>query len=203
MMSPLDPRASRSTARLIDAVLVVWLAGWLVAGIFVAIDIHHLGKVAATVGTAGHALRLTAQGLKSFAALPFVGHQLAGVGAQVAAAGRQAQQAAIATEGSVNQLSWLLGMCVVVIPGVPALAVYLPFRVARARESRAVRRALGNEPDRAAVNQYLANRALATLPYHVLRQVSDEPWEEVRAGRYERLAAAELARLGVRVDRGL
>jgi hypothetical protein len=68
--------------------------------------------------------------------------------------------------------------------------------VAGARERRQLTRALagGREPW---LDEVLARRALVHLPYHRLRELSDDPVADVRAGRHAALAAAELEWFGV------
>jgi len=44
---------------------------------------------------------------------------------------------------------------------------------------------------------YLAHGAVSRLPYARLRQISEDPWGDLVAGRHHELAAAELRRLGL------
>jgi hypothetical protein len=43
--------------------------------------------------------------------------------------------------------------------------------------------------------EYLARQAADDLPFRKLRTISDDPWEDIRQGRYEALARVELDRL--------
>ena len=49
------------------------------------------------------------------------------------------------------------------------------------------------------VDEVLARRALVHLPYRRLREISDDPIADLRAGRHEALAAAELEWFGLAV----
>jgi hypothetical protein len=79
------------------------------------------------------------------------------------------------------------------------LLLYLPWRLQLVRDRRAVGTALelAGDDDREALMEVLARRAAARLPYRTLQRVSADPWEDIRSGRYEPLARAELARLGI------
>jgi hypothetical protein len=43
----------------------------------------------------------------------------------------------------------------------------------------------------------LARRAVDTLPWDRLRELSDDPWRALAVGDYSALADAEIARLGL------
>ena len=76
------------------------------------------------------------------------------------------------------------------------LLLYLPDRVAVARDRRAVAAAVRDElpPELA---ELLARRAIVHVPLHRLRLTSEDPQGDLMAGRYEDLARAELRRLGI------
>ena len=76
------------------------------------------------------------------------------------------------------------------------LLLYLPRRVALAHERRALTReaAAGRTPE---LDAMLAQRAVIHLPYRRLRRVSDDPSGDLRSGRHEALADAELEWYGV------
>jgi hypothetical protein len=91
----------------------------------------------------------------------------------------------------------LLGIAVALLPSIPVLAFYLPARLQRLREARALRRAVrmhGHDPE---FHAFLARRAVEALGYHQLRRVSSFPWRDLAEGRCAPLATAELRRLGV------
>jgi len=140
VFTSLSATTSRRTVRFLDALLIVWTLAWLAIGIWVAIDVHHLGRLSDTLGSAAGALHQTFQGLGVLAHIPLVGGNLGSLVNKINATATSASANAATSKTSVDQLAYLLGVVIVVIPAVPALAVYLPFRIGRMRESRAVRR---------------------------------------------------------------
>jgi hypothetical protein len=189
--------ATPAQVRLLDVATAIWLLGWLGIGIFVGVDVHHLGQLATTIDRAGHALQATGGTLGAFGHVPLIGGQLSRLATQLqVTAGNTIANAATA-KTSVDQLSYLLGVVIVVLPWIPALALYLPFRMGRAREARAVRAAMESGDDPRQIERYLAERALLRLSYDRLREISADPWRDVAEGRVSDLAAAELVRVGV------
>ncbi len=196
MTLPMVANASRRQVLVLDIVLSIWVAGWVAVGILIGIDVHHLGRLTTTVSNAGRALEQAGGGLRSLSGVPFIGHTVAGLAGQLARAGHTAIHNASTATTSIDQLSYLLAIAVVIIPGTPVFGIYLPFRLGRLFEARAVRAALRHGTNRPLLERYLANRALTNLPYHQLEEISPEPWEDVAQGRFTTLAQAELARLG-------
>jgi hypothetical protein len=107
------------------------------------------------------------------------------------------QAAGHSSNESIRNLGLLLGLAIAVIPATPVLGFYLPLRLRRAREAQAVADHLADRGLDASLGELLARRAIHTLPYHVLQAVSADPVEDLRAGRFDRLAQAELRRLGL------
>jgi len=88
------------------------------------------------------------------------------------------------------------------VPTLPLLVLYAPLRLGRVPEARAIRRALARAPGDPLFEQFLARRAAQHLPYHRLREVSENPWRDIQTGNYGPLADAELRRLGLTRPRG-
>ena len=187
---------------LLDVVVVLWVAGWAAMGVAVSRDVSNLSQMADTVVTAGRAIGQTGRALRSVEQIPFVGRairsRVEGVIAQIDEASRQAVQSGRASTDSVAALSVQLGVSVALIPTVPILALAVPFRVSRAREIRAVRRAARRHGGDPAFEEFLARRAVQRLPFHKLREISANPWRDLEQGRHRALADAELERLGIR-----
>ncbi|MDP9342508.1 MAG: hypothetical protein M3Q23_10545 [Actinomycetota bacterium] len=183
--------------RLIDAALIAWTVVWVVVGVMVARDVRGLTQLSDTVVAGGQVLRATGSELGALSSIPFVGDQIGSVGHQVNDAADQAIASGRDSAGRVRSLSVLLGFAIALIPTVPLIALYTPLRVARVREVRAVRRAMAEARGDPVFEQFLARRAAERLPYYRLRQISQDPWYDLATGRYERLAAAELERLGL------
>jgi hypothetical protein len=183
--------------RLLDAALVVWTVAWLVVGLVVARQVRSLTELSSTVVAGGQVLRATGDELSALSSVPFVGDQIGSVGRQVDDAADRAITSGRDSAARVKSLSALLGFAIALIPTVPLVVLYTPLRVARIREVREVRRAVAQSWGDPVFEQFLARRAAERLPYHRLRQVTPNPWEDLAAGRYERLSAAELRRLGL------
>ncbi len=183
--------------RVVDAALIVWTAAWLLIGVAVARDVRGLTQLSGTVVAGGQVLRVTGSELGQLASVPFVGDQLGAVSQQLDGVADQAIASGRDSARRVRSLSVLLGFAVALVPTVPLIALYVPLRVGRAREVRAVRRAAAQAPGDPVLLQFLARRAVERLPYHRLRRVTPDPWADLAQGHYQRLAAAELERLGL------
>jgi hypothetical protein len=192
---------SRRLIRTLDAALAVWCVAWIVIGFAVGIQVRGLGTLATTVANAGHSLRAAEQPLHSLSNVPFVGPAIGravqGVETQLRQASANAIQSGEESKRRADSLSILLALSIALIPTVPVAALYVPLRVARVREVRAVRRALRESHGDPAFEQFLARRATQRLPFYQLRAVTDDPWRDLQVGNVRPLADAELARLGI------
>jgi hypothetical protein len=198
MRTPYSTTVATRTVWAIDALVVVWVVTWIVLAVLIRNEIRNLNSLSDTVAVAGGAVKDTGAALHDLEALPFVGEQIGRVADQIDAAGDSAVASAEQSRHSISRLSVLLTIAIAVIPTVPILAAYAPFRVSRFREVRAVRRAAATAGDDPAFQEFLARRAAENLPYHRLRQVTPNPWRDLEAARYGPLAEAELRRLGLR-----
>jgi hypothetical protein len=166
-------------------------------GLFVGRDIRQLSQVPRTAATTGRALNAVSASLQQLAGLPIVGSQVAPLAARAHAEAQSIQQASQATDSSIRELSILLGVAVALAPTVPLVALFLPLRISQEREARAFRRATRRHADDPVFEEFLARRAAENLPYHRLRDISPDPWRDIRTGHLRRLADAELRRVGV------
>ena len=95
----------------------------------------------------------------------------------------------------------LLAVIVVAVMLGPWLSRYVPWRASRLATVRAahnaIRRAPRNMSDRA-IQQALATRALGRLSYQELLDHTSDPFGDFASGRYDRLAKAELASVGLK-----
>ncbi len=196
MTTPTLGRRKRALVA-VDAAVVLWVLLWLVLGIAVGNRIYRLRQLSDTLDRSSQALDDTAGGLDSLGGVPFVGDRIGKVASEARATAASARENAAATRRDVGELAYLLGVVVVIIPVVPTLAVYVPWRLRLARERKAVGRALRDPDERGRLAEYLAHRALVTRDFHELRSLSATPWADVHRGEVERFAAAELDRLGV------
>jgi len=95
----------------------------------------------------------------------------------------------------------LLALLVVAVALIPWLNRYLPWRIARFRRLRGGKRVIRQAPrgvDAGRIEQLLASRAVHRLEYDELLEYSPDPFGDWVAGRYDRLARAELAEVGLR-----
>lgn len=194
---PNSARASARTVLVLDLLVVCWVVAWVGMGVWIAIDVRQLARLADTLGQSARALRQISDAAAGLADLPLVGGSLAGAAKSAAETAASASRNAAVAGGSIRQLAYLLGIVVVVIPSVPTLAAYLPYRIRRFRQVRQVRTALAGRSGDAVLRRYLATRALSNLTLRELVAVSDDPWRDVEEGRLDVLAAAELSRLGL------
>jgi len=185
----------------LDIVLVVWIAGWVVLGLWVGREVRGLTQLSDTVQTAGVTLDQAGRQLDTLKGLPFVGNRIHEVGQQLGQAAASAIQSGKSSRGHIESLSVLLAVAVGAAPTLPLLALFVPLRRARIREVRAVRKGLREAAAGTPFDEFLAHRAAERLPYDALRRVSGDPWADLASGRYEALANAELKRIGIRRPR--
>jgi hypothetical protein len=193
----MDLSQSGRTVRILDAALVVWVGVWIWMGVAIGHEVSNLTTLSDTVVTAGQAVRDTGQALKALEGIPFVGDRIAAVERQIAEAGNSAVASGEQSRGNIEDLAFLLAFAIAVIPSVPVLVLYVPFRVSRLLDVRTIRRAARRSASDPAFEEFLARRAAENLPYHRLREISPNPWRDVEEGRFRPLARAELARLGL------
>jgi hypothetical protein len=176
-----------------DAALLMWTVAWVWMGFAVAHEIRGIADLSDTVGAMGRAVTSVGGTLRD---LPLVGDQLAEPAGRLEEAGGNAIASAGSARSSARRVGTLLGVSIALIPTLPLLALYVPGRVAGERERRSLRRAVatGRSDE---FDELLARRAVVHLPHHRLRRVSDDPVEDLRAGRHAALADAELAWFGV------
>jgi hypothetical protein len=186
---------SRRSARILDVVVVLWVAAWIGVGVASAIEIRNLAGLAETVERSGDAITVTGRALGLLGQVPVVGDGPERLAENLQAAGEQISANGRTSRTSILRLSWLLGVSIIALPTVPVVGLYGPVRLGLAREARAIGTALdGGEG--AFLEEFLARRAVQHLPYEALRAVSANPWADLAEGRFGPLAEAELRRLG-------
>ncbi len=192
----------------IDLLMAGWIAVWITIG--QALDRLILRLDALAQGLIG-AGRTFNSWLNSFEqAVPsnvpvltdFVRHQLEllrqNSGDSLISLGQAGSQA-------IHWLALVLSILVAALPVLLAFLVYLPPRIRLIYDMQGihttVRRALSRPELTPQVLEFLAGRALYTLPYHQLLRYSSNPVEDWCARRFEPLARAELERHGLTVER--
>ncbi|GEL20323.1 hypothetical protein [Pseudonocardia asaccharolytica] len=201
MTSALALMPSRRALRRLDALAVAWALVFAVLGVVAGVNLHDLGRLGAGLADVAESLDLAARGLAALGEVPIVGDSADRFAVTIGQAAESIRANAADVRGSTAVLAWVVGLAIGMLP-LPLLAgVYLPLRLARAREVRRLRRLLAGPVDPRLV-EHLARRAANGLPYGQLRRASESPWVDLAAGRHIRLAAAELDRLGVPVPAG-
>lgn len=194
-MPDLMPRPA--AIRMIDAAVAFWVVAWIGLGAAIGIEVHNLIGLSHTVAADGRAVRSVGKSLGALGSLPLVGGTIAHAAHQVQAAGVSAVRGGESSASSVRALSVLLGVAVALLPSVPVVVFYLPLRLRRVREARALRAALRRYGAHPAFQQLLARRAIVSLSYQQLGEQTPQSWEPVDGARRRELAAAELRRLGL------
>ena len=197
--------ADEPTIRLLDGLLLGWVALWLVVGVLSGVTMWHLSELGDTVSNSGSAIGSAGRALESLGDIPVIGDRPAEVGRETSEAGADIEGRGVQVKGQLRQLSILLGLSITLIPITPVAGLYLPLRVSRRREVKNLRRALRDHPGDEGLDLYLASRALNMLPYnevHRFVEGSEDPHSTDAVRRTRRLADAELARLGLTDARG-
>lgn len=180
-----------------DVTLIVWILVWVVVGTIAFVEIRDLEQLSDTLGTSGVALDTAGSALETIGAVPIVGDGPERLGRQVRATAQEVTHSAAETRDSVRVLSLVVGLSIVFIPTVPALTVYLPWRLARRRDATAVSAAVERHGDDRALEEHLASRALHHVPFARLVEVIGRPWGDLGDDEIRLLANLELTRLGV------
>lgn len=165
------------------------IAGYAESGRLLASGGARLQGVGVDLGTALGGLPIVGQGIHDLAVNAFhtAGEPLISVGSDL--------------EGLVLLIARLLGLLVVAVMLIPWLSRYVPWRARRLTDMRAGHRAIRRAPSGIAhedVQRLLASRALHRLSYTELLSETPDPFGDFASGRYERLARAELASVGLR-----
>jgi hypothetical protein len=193
---PLVPAfLSARAMRRLDVALAVWAMFWIAIATYAAYEVATLQTLGHTVVKAGTATESTGHALAAVGHLPFVGGRISDLAAQTIAAGASARASGASTAAAVDRLALLLGIAIALIPTVPLLGIYVPLRLSWRRDRNAVNRAVARWDGEPGLESFLAQRALAHLPYDALRELGYDGTPGSPPAI--ELAAAELRRLGL------
>ena len=186
---------SARAMRRLNIALAIWAAFWIGIAAWTAYEVAALRTLSHTVVKAGAATESTGQALAAVGHLPFVGGRISELAQQATAAGASARASGASTATTIDQLAILLGIAIALIPTVPLLALYVPLRLGWRRDREAVRRAIARWDGEPGLEAFLAQRAVAHLPFEELRDLGFDgtPGSPANA----ELATAELRRLGL------
>ena len=120
--------------RLLDGLVGLWLALWLLVGAWAAYTVWQLSDLGDTVTTIGQAVTSAGEALQDLSGVPVLGDKPGDVGSQVESAGADIADRGQRVRSQLRQLSLLLGLSIAVMPTTLTLGLYLPLRSARRRE---------------------------------------------------------------------
>jgi hypothetical protein len=195
------------TARIRELVADVSTWAWVALWALVGVRIH---DAISGFAEAGRVLRGGGQNIESAGAqlgdalggLPLVGPGVDDLATRTfATAGEPFVFVGSELESLLILIARLLAILVVAVMVLPWLYRYIPWRATRLATVRAAHRAIRRAPadvPPAAMQRVLAARALYRLPYHDLLEHTSDPFGDFASGRYDRLARAELASVGLR-----
>jgi hypothetical protein len=186
-----------------DLATWTWVAIWTLIGL-------RINETIAQFAEAGRVLRGGGESLKGAGTrlgdalhdVPLVGPGIDDLATgALGAAGEPFIQAGNELEDLLLFIARLLAVIVVAVMVGPWQSRYVPWRASRLAGLRAahvaIRRAPRNVSDRA-IQQVLATRAISRMSYQELLEHCSDPLGDYAAGRYERLAKAELASVGLK-----
>jgi hypothetical protein len=192
---------TRRTQELVaDGATLVWIFLWAFIGVQVYTGLAELASVGTSIGDAGagfDSAGATLEGVLS--QLPIVGPGVAdlvggafdGVADPLVAAGADLEELLVTVAA-------VLALLVVAVALIPWLNRYLPWRRQRWQRlnagERAIRHATAPPPE---LERVLATRAISRLEYADLLVHTPDPIADFLAGRYDRLARAELTSVGL------
>ena len=190
-----------------DIATLTWVAIWISISIGLYRFLAQLAGAGRFISDSGNGLNGIGGRLASaLAGVPLVGEGAAnGIRTGFSAAGDPMIRFGGDLERLLIIIAALLGLLLAAAALVPWLNRYLPWRVAAWRRlnagARVIRRrrfARSSPIAAADLERILASRALHRLEYDELLEFTPDPFGDWVAGRHERLARAELDRVGLR-----
>ena len=172
---------------------VVWQLSQVLAG---------FAQAGRNMGAAGQSMVQAGRDLgDSLAGLPLVGSQVRDITRDAFAdAGLPLSGFGAQLEQFIFVIAVVLTLLLAIVTLEPWLTRYLPWRWNRLRSLRAAHRAIRTAPGiaDAGMEHTLAMRAVCRLDYSALLKHTPDPLGDWASGRYERLATAERASVGLR-----
>lgn len=195
--------AARAREVVADLATWIWVSLWVVVGARIHDVISSFAEAGRVLQAGGTNIQGAGAALGgAFAEVPLVGP---GIGDLTTGAFGTAGEPFIYVgrelESMLILIARLLALLVIGVMVIPWLSRYLPWRAERLANVRAAHRAIRRAPvdmSSGAMQRALATRALSRLSYPDLLEHTSDPFGDFAAGRYERLARAELASVGLR-----
>lgn len=182
--------------RCLDAIVALVVVVFVTLGVLAGIEMARLAGFNSSLLNAASALDQVGRSLAAIARVPLVGASIGPLTNSVQQTAASIRTDAASAVAGVHALAVVGGLAIAVVPLAPLLCGYLPLRLVRYVQIRRLRRLLAESVDPPLL-AYLAHGAVSRLSYDRLRQISEDAWGDLVAGRHDDLAAAELRRLGL------
>jgi hypothetical protein len=180
-----------------DLLVLAWTAAWVYAGRSLYLLVEKLAAPGRAVERAGTSFATDAGEIQQkVARIPVVGDELRDPFGRLGGVGRTLADAGVTQQQVVHDLAVWLGVLVAAVPVAALLVMWLPGRVAWAREAGAASRLRTGGADL----ELFALRAVANRSLRELYRVTNDPAGALRSGDYAGLAALELRSLGLRTE---
>jgi hypothetical protein len=197
----------RSQEVVADVATLAWTFLWVSIGLQLYATLSQLSSVGVDIGETGVGLERAAATLRlAMSQVPLVGEGVGDLlGGALEGIGSPLVQAGTDLERLLLIIAAVLGLLLVAVFLIPWLLRYLPWRYARWERlnagDRVIRRG-ARDVSAADLERVLAGRAINRMEYDDLLDYSPDPIGDFVAGRFDRLAAAELASAGLRPREG-
>jgi hypothetical protein len=190
-----------------DVLTALWLTIWINLGVELYGLLANLAESGRLVRSGGERITDAGETIGSAVqGVPLIGQGAAdGIRGALSSAGEPLIVFGTDLERLLIIIAAVLGGLLVAVAIVPWLNRYLPWRIARFRRLNAAsrvirgtrRRRIEPIPD-TTLESLLASRAIHRLEYDELLEFSPDPFGDWVSGRHDRLAMAELDRVGLR-----
>jgi len=186
-----------------DVATWAWVALWAVVGVRINDTISAFAEAGRVLQAGGTKIQGAGVTLgEAFRGVPLVGEGVDDLATDAfATAGEPFIFVGQELESLLILIARVLALLVVGVMVIPWLSRYVPWRAGRLATVRAAHRAIRRAPvdmTAEAMQRALATRAINRLSYPELLEHTSDPFGDFAAGRFERLARAELASVGLR-----
>ena len=184
----------------IDFLVIAWVLLCLSLGVWAAKKVNSLGALGDGLVNAGESIGGVGEWVNGLADLPLLGEGIGAIGGEIEDLAASTAEKGEQGKDAIWAAALSVGILLTLLPTLPVLVFWLPVRISTERERASLRAALkAREPG---VWEHLARQAADDMPYRELRALSADPWQDIRDGRYEVLARAEIDRLGLTLAAG-
>jgi hypothetical protein len=179
----------------VDFLVLAWVVLCVWLGIAVGSRINDLQALGDGLIQAGDSVSGVGDWIANLEDIPLIGGGFGAIADRVDQLGQGAAAQGEAGKEAVFRAALGTGLLLSLLPTLPILAVWVPLRIRLERDRASLKAALrANEPG---VWEFLALQAADDMSFRQLRAISDDPWEDLRQGRFRELAQAEIDRLAL------